>query len=134
MIRNNEQTLVFPYDVHKFDPPAPTLEISLSSPVPESSESVRSLALLDSGADMTVIPQKIVQQLQLKRVSDIIAGGFDGSRKYYSVYSVKITIDNFGDFIIRTLSESEDYVTIGRDILNKWLLFLKGPNNIFEIS
>lgn len=131
---NNKQTIIFPYDVHNFVPPAPALVISLSAPVSTSTQSVRSLAILDSGADITVIPQQIVQHLQLKYVDEIFASGFGGIRKKYFVYSVKITIDNVGDFVIRTISDFEDHVIVGRDILNKLLLFLKGPSKIFEIS
>jgi len=130
----NKQSFIYPYDNKNFHPPAPAMMISLSIPVSASLISIRSLALLDSGADITVIPQRIVEHLQLKRAGDVIASGFDGSRKYYFVYSVKITIDDFGDFVVRAISESEDYVIVGRDILNDWLLFLKGPAKIFEIA
>lgn len=55
-------TFVYPYDKDNFDPPAPVLEVSLSSPTPSfSGQIVKSPALLDSGADITAIPQWIAQ-------------------------------------------------------------------------
>ncbi len=131
---NENQAIVYPYDVENFYPPAPAMMISLSAPISTSSKSVRSLALFDSGADITVIPQRIVEHLQLKYVDEIYASSLGGMQKKYFVYSVRITIDNLGDFVIRAISESEDYVVVGRDILNDWLLFLKGPIKVFEIS
>lgn len=127
--------LVRSYDKNNFDPPAPVLEVSLTRPGPVSyGQMVRSPALLDSGADMTVIPRWIAQQLQLKYVDEVCAYGYDGVPKETFVYSVKITFDNLGDFIIRTIVSDSEHIFIGRDILNKWSLFLKGPSKIFEIS
>ncbi len=130
-----KSTLTYPYDKNNFEPPAPVLDVSLS--IPHSSFSgqiVKSIALLDSGADMTVIPQWIAQQLQLKYIDEILASGYDGIPKKTFVYSVKIIFDNLGDFIIRTVVSDSEYVLIGRDILNRWSLFLKGRSKIFEIS
>ena len=124
---------VFQYDTNNFNPPAPVLEVSLSSPVSQG-ESIKISALLDSGADMTVIPQNIAQKLQLKYVDRISATGYDGIAKEAFVYSVKIIFDGLGDFIIRIITSDGDHALIGRDILNKWSVFLKGRNKIFESS
>lgn len=127
--------LVYPYNRDNFDPPAPALEVSLTMPGPVSyGQIVKSLALIDSGADMTVIPKWAVQQLQLKYVDEVLASGYDGISKKTFVYSVKIIFDNLGDFIIKTIVSDNEYILIGRDILNRWSLFLKGRNRIFEVS
>lgn len=125
--------LVYPYDTNNFNPPAPVLEVSFSSPIPQG-EIIKIPALLDSGADMTVIPQNIAQQLQLRYVDEIPAAGYDGIAKKVFVYSAKIIFDNLGDFIIRVITSNSGHALIGRDILNKWSVFLKGRNKIFEIS
>ncbi len=125
--------LVYSYNANDFNPPAPVLEVSLSSPVSQG-EVIKIPALLDSGADMTVIPQNIAQKLQLKYVDKISASGYDGIPKEAFVYSVKIIFDGSGDFIIRIITSDDDYALIGRDTLNKWSVFLKGRNKIFEIS
>jgi len=49
-----------------FDPPAPVIEVSISAPL--SKVSTSSTALVDSGADITVIPKRIIAQLKLRRV------------------------------------------------------------------
>ena len=50
--------LVFQYDANSFNPPAPVLEVSLSSPVSQG-KVIKIPALLDSGADITVIPHYV---------------------------------------------------------------------------
>ncbi|MEA1995783.1 MAG: retropepsin-like aspartic protease [Campylobacterota bacterium] len=127
--------LVYPYNRDKFDPPAPALEVSLTMPCPVSyGQIVKSIALIDSGADITVIPKWAAQQLQLRYVDEVLAIGYDGVTKKTLVYSVKIIFDNLGDFIIKTIPSDNEHILIGRDILNRWLLFLKGRNGIFEVS
>ncbi|NQS89309.1 retroviral-like aspartic protease family protein [Patescibacteria group bacterium] len=128
-------SLICAYDKKNFDPPAPVLEVSLSIPALSfPRQIIESPALLDSGADITVIPQWIAQQLQLKYVDEIEIIGYNGVKEQTYVYSVKIIFDNLGDLVIRTIASNSGYVLIGRDILNKWSLFLKGRSKIFEIS
>jgi predicted aspartyl protease len=124
---------VYQYDSVNFNPPAPVLNISLSTPIPQGAI-LKIPALLDSGADITVIPQVIAQHLQLKYVDEIPVTSYDGIVKKQFVYSAKIIFENLGDFIIRVITSDESFALIGRDVLNKWSVYLKGRNKIFEIS
>jgi predicted aspartyl protease len=130
-----KKSLLYHYDQTNFDPPAPVLEISLSKPIVTiHNQIVRLPALIDSGADITVIPQWIPKQLQLKYVDEILVTGYDGIIKATFVYSVKIIFDDLGNFITKTIASDSNYALIGRDILNKWTVLLKGKNKTFEIS
>ena len=126
---------IYYYDRDNFNPPAPVLEISLTVPNSLFSKNyIKSIALLDTGADITVTPQWMVEQLQLKYVDEILVSGYDGPPKKTFIYSVKIIFGNLEDFVIRTIATDKKYVMIGRNVLNKWSLYLKGRDNIFEIS
>jgi hypothetical protein len=120
----------------KFDPPAPVLEIFLSSPGVAVVPPTPVEALIDSGADITAIPRKFVEQLQLKLVDQVPAAGYEGveSEKLTDVYSVKVFIRDVGDYIIRVITCNYDYAFIGRDLINSWELFLHGKASVFEIS
>ena len=136
MAKKTKVAFSHPYDEVNFSPPAPVLEVSLS--IPSTSQSLQQMvlkspALLDSGADITVIPEWIAQQLQLKYVDEALASGYNGIIKKTFIYSVKLIFDEIGDFIVRAIATNNDHVIVGRDILNKWSLFLKGKNKIFEI-
>lgn len=117
-------------------PPAPVLEIFLSSPGVSASPPTPVEALIDSGAGITVIPRKFVEQLQLKLVDQLPVMGYEGpqSEKPADVYSVKVFIQDVGDYIVRVVYSNDDYALIGRDIINRWELFLHGKMSIFEIS
>ena len=120
----------------KFDPPAPVLEIFLSSPGVPASSPTSVEALIDSGADITVIPRKFVEQLQLKMVDQLPIMGYEGvqSAKLVDIYSATIFIQNVGEYVVRVLPSNDGLALIGRDIINSWELFLHGKASIFEIS
>ncbi|TAK08966.1 hypothetical protein EPO44_01885 [bacterium] len=120
----------------KFDPPAPVVEVLLSSPGVPTSARTPVEALIDSGADITAIPRKFVEYLQLKLVDQLPIMGYEGvqSPNLTDVYSVKVFIQDVGDYIIRVIPSNCDYALLGRDIINRWELFLRGKANIFEIS
>lgn len=133
MPRKKKTPFSRPYDQQNFNPPAPVMEVSLSIPGAQS-VILKSPALLDSGADITVIPEQIVQELQLKYVDEITACGYDGVPKQVFIYSVKLIFDGLGNFIVRAITLNNDHALIGRDIINKWSLLLEGKKKIFEIT
>lgn len=133
-MQKKKTPISYAYDEYNFNPPALVLEISLSAPFPSEGQTIKFTALLDSGADISVIPRQIARRLRLRYVNKITVAGFDGAPKTAFVYSVRIISDHLEDFIIQAITANSDHVLIGRDILNKWLLFLKGPSKKFEIS
>ncbi|MBI5144057.1 MAG: retroviral-like aspartic protease family protein [Candidatus Omnitrophica bacterium] len=127
-----KKPLIYPYDETNFFPPAPAVNVSLSTPI--NGQIIKSLALLDSGADITAIPEWIVQRLQLKYVDETSVEGYEGVPTKKLVYSVKIIFDNLGDFIIKVIPIDDKYVLVGRDILNSWSVLLKGRSKTLKIS
>jgi len=66
----------FAYDT-AYEPPAPVVQILLSNPV-DPSQQMQVWGLVDTGADITVVPEMLVSRLQLIRQGEIQVGGFDG--------------------------------------------------------
>ena len=110
-----------------FNPPAPVIELSISAPLSEASTS--STALIDSGADITVIPERIISQLKLRRVGFVPASGFGEDVVETAVHSAILSIEGIlRPKIYRILGWNKDYALLGRDLLNNLIAVLNGPN------
>jgi len=119
--------------IRNFDPPAPVVEVSISAPL--SKVSTSSTALVDSGADITVIPERIIAQLKLRRVDSTPVSGFGKRVIQATVYSATLEIEGISESkIYRILGWSEDYALIGRDLLNQLIAVLNGPSQELSLQ
>ena len=115
-----------------FHPPAPVIELSIS--VPLSKDDVSLTALIDSGADITVIPERIITQLRLRRVDSLLASGFGKGVIEATVYAAILSVKGIlKPKMYRVLSWREDYVLLGRDLLNQLMTVLNGPSEELKL-
>jgi hypothetical protein len=123
----------FPYRIiNPDDPPAPALNVDV---IGNNVEKKGVLALLDSGAGITLIPQNIIEEIQPSIIDSAISLGGIGGKAESLLYALKIRIPKVGAWYVEVVGYAGvGYVLIGRDMLNKWSLFLKGRSRIFEIS
>lgn len=120
------------YDATRFAPPAPLGLVTLRNTATGASVSAVP-ALLDSGADVTLVPREAVLRVGLSidpaAVYELM--GFDGARS--SVQAVHLDLGFLGKtFRGRFLVFDHEYTILGRDILNHISLFLDGPNLNWE--
>jgi Retroviral aspartyl protease len=116
------------YDAALFDPPAPLARVALRNP-----ENLAVLSdvpmLLDSGADVTLIPQASVNRLgiavDLGKSYELV--GFDGSTSFAPVVQLQLVFLN-RTFKGQFLLVRQEWGVMGRDILNHLSLLLDGPN------
>jgi predicted aspartyl protease len=115
------------YDASHFDPPAPVTRVTLRNP--HSGATVSDVLLLvDTGADITLLPRTAVEQLGVS----LLAGqqyelmGFDGSKSFASVVILDLLFLKRA-FRGRYLLLEEEHGILGRDILNHVILLLDGP-------
>jgi hypothetical protein len=116
------------YDATRFDPPAPLALVTLRdlgtgtilSDVP---------MLLDSGADVTLVPQAAVNQLGVAVIPDsqYELKGFDGSTSFAPV--VRLGLGFCGrTFRGQFLLIDQEWGILGRNVLNAVPLLLDGPH------
>lgn len=115
------------YDTGQFNPPAPFAHVILRNPDTGATYPDVPM-LLDSGADISLIPQAIIPNLQLTIVPDrryeLI--GFDGSTRLAQAVRAELVFCNRtyrGQFLLI----DQDWGILGRNILNTLSLLFDGP-------
>jgi predicted aspartyl protease len=84
------------------------------------------VALVDTGADFSVLPKGTSSRLGLALARKTFAAGVDGVPRLVSLWHV--TFDTpVGGFQVKA-AEWGDVAVIGRDVLNQIVLSLDGPN------
>ena len=115
------------YDANKFNPPAPLATIVLSDQ--KSGTALPNvLMLIDTGADVTLVPQVAINQLGVS--VDPTQGyelmGFDGKISVAQVVELDLVFLK-RTFRGRLLIIDQEVGILGRDILNHIPLVLDGP-------
>lgn len=128
------KTAKFNYDA-SFHPPAPVLDTLLVRPLSKDmTQAIRIDGLIDSGADITVVPQRVADQLKLYPVDEVLVAGYTGEPTRERVYSVVLIIAGFEPQFIRAVGSGKmNIALLGRDIINQWGLLLDGKQRAFEI-
>ena len=120
------------YDL-AFSPPAPVVGVTVAHPI----SGVRSGPLrgkLDSGADVAVIPERLVTQLRIGLKGRIWTRGYDGTHSRRHVYYVRLTVDGFELAAVRCVAAERTDVLLGRNVLNRFIITLDGKNLTFELE
>lgn len=119
----------FPYD-RQYDPPAPVLPLRVGPPRAEPV--VAAPALMDSGADLTVLPEELVRTLRLPQIGEVTVRGVEGVARRVPVYAAEVEVAG-----IRRIVEVVGIRTnalLGRDVLNRMVITLNGPQQILRVE
>jgi len=119
------------YDATLFNPPAPLAQVVLRSPAESGQLAVASM-LLDTGADVTLVPAAAVNQLNVVVETQVQYElmGFDGARTMAVAVQLEMIFLNKifrGCFLLI----DQAWGIVGRDILNLVSLSLGGPNQLW---
>ena len=119
------------YDATLFNPPAPLAQVVLRSPAESGQLAVASM-LLDTGADVTLVPAAAVNQLNVVVETQVQYElmGFDGARTMATAVHLEMIFLN-KIFRGRFLLIDQAWGIVGRDILNLVSLSLGGPNQLW---
>jgi predicted aspartyl protease len=114
----------------EYFPPAPSLRVKFTRPF--SNRSLELQAKLDTGADMTVIPQHVIGELGLIPASRISVSSFDGREVWKYTYFVNLSFHNFEYEMVEVIDAKRKDALLGRDILNKLKTVLDGKTSNFH--
>jgi hypothetical protein len=120
------------YD-YNFNPPAPVAEVTVVHIVTGASSASLS-GKLDSGADVAVIPEKLVAQLSLTPKGYIWTRGYDGAYSRRAVYYVRLIVEGFNLPTVRCIVADRANVLLGRNVLNHFIITLDGKNLTFDLK
>ncbi len=123
----------FHYDSSYF-PPAPFVDITIISmaemlrvdPLP---------AMVDSGADGTIVPQKYLDQVHAPPTVEMGLRSQWGERRRVMLYLVDIRVGEINLPGIEVVGDDRsDEIVLGRDVLNRLRILLNGPVAIVNVS
>jgi predicted aspartyl protease len=117
----------------EFDPPAILLTVTLSGVV-HSRPRLTLPALIDTGADMTAVPETAVSRLRLFEVGRITVEDIGGRLSVMDIYTARLSVDSLGVQEIEVVQTAQPFIVLGRDWLQSYYLRLNGPKRQFEIS
>lgn len=119
---------------HDYYPPAPTAEVTFIM----AAKSLRVgpfLALVDSGADGTIVPIAYLDEIQALPTVEMTVRSQWGEGRRVLLYLVDVQI---GEIVLPGVEvvgdELSDEVVLGRDVLNRLRILLDGPAATMTIS
>jgi predicted aspartyl protease len=112
----------FDYD-NNFIPAMPIAQIV----VRHREKQVRLSALLDSGADGTMIPRRILQEINAPYQEQLVMRGVTGESEIVDTYLVVIEIGPYTTYGIQAIAIGDyEEAIIGRDVMNNLVITLDG--------
>lgn len=120
------------YNGEVFDPPAPFALVELRHPA--SGVALPNVPMLmDTGADVTLVPQAALDQLGLTPASDVLyeLAGFGGGRRAVAAVRLEMVFSR-KTFRGLFLPIEQAWGILGRNVLNAVPLLLNGPKLVWE--
>lgn len=123
--------ITFPYD-QTYDPAAPVCRISLY--VPATGQRVNVDAIIDTGADATIVPVRYLRQIAARRTFEATMRSQWGERRRVYLYLVDLQLETLtlpGIYVVG--DDQGEEIILGRDLLNRLRIILDGPHRVSQI-
>jgi predicted aspartyl protease len=112
-----------------FVPPAPVLALRVGAPGRETTLAV--LALVDTGADLSVLPRELVGTLGLPQVSTTRIQGVTGVAESTPVHAATLELAGTSR-LVEVVAWGHEAI-LGRDVLRRYVLELDGPRETLTL-
>lgn len=122
----------YPYSTHYF-PAAPVVQVTLGSPGAAPSLGPFE-ALIDTGADGTMIPITYLREVRATKVDQAILRSQWGERRTITMYAISLTIGTTTLSAVSVIGDTiGDELILGRNVINRLRLLLDGQAAMVEI-
>jgi len=123
----------YPYDI-AFDPPMPVVEVQIHAPGHEPLPRTFS-ALVDSGADGTLIPVNLLEAAGARYVGEARLRGITGTSLRVDIYLLNLRVGSQWVRGVRVAAVTEPAeIVLGRNVLNHLVITLNGLAGVTEIA
>lgn len=126
-------TAVFTYNYSSdYHPSMPMVELTIG--LPQGEMSITLPAIVDSGADATMVPIEYLRQLGARRSRKALMRWVTGEGALVDLYAVAIQLGTYRQGYAEVVSSADGGETIvGRDMLNHLSVTLNGPASVVEV-
>jgi len=120
------------YDPRTYYSPASVLDIFVSA---DTDQEIKLTALVDSGADGTILPENVLVQLNAPYIESRYMTGVTGKREEVELFLVSIRIGTHKiEGIYAISSEKGSEPLLGREVLNNLIVTLNGLAEVTEVQ
>lgn len=122
------------YDA-SYNPSMPSVSASISRDDTNIDEGRPTTFIVDSGADITLIPVRILKDIGAKKRSKRQMIGVSGVAITVDMYVVVLKLGKSHPLHLEVIGAAGDTEPIlGRDVLNQYAVLLNGPGQTVEVS
>ncbi len=121
---------MIPYDCN-IDPPAPFVEVIVQHPTTDQQDILP--AQLDTGADISGIPQRALDRLGLVAIRSVPIEGYDNIRVLLPTYIITLEVVGVRFRHLEVVPLPGKHALLGRDVLNRFYTHLNGPELTFDL-
>jgi predicted aspartyl protease len=126
-------TFSYAYD-NSHDPALPVITVRLSTTEGGNTKTRKFNAIIDSGADGTLIPLTDLQILGVPIARKARLRGITGNSIWVNVYVVALNIGPIPLAGVRVIASPSDEAILGRNVLNQLRITLDGPAEMTELE
>jgi predicted aspartyl protease len=123
---------MIPYNT-QFDPPAIVLSVTIVGIVHRRPR-IELSALIDTGADITAVPESLVERLKLYPVGRLQLEDANAVKTSIFTYEAKMAMVGEPAKKMEVIVTPYPFVILGRDWLSDYYILLDGPGQQFQLS